>query len=101
VRAPTEDSGDSGGLERDLLAQRLEELRSDEEALDPRVGLDQRERLIHHVVLVGLGHLDPPLLDALDDPPRVQIEEEADAAAHLGEVLHREAQAAGPGGPHR
>ena len=73
--------------------QRLEQLRRGEHAADVVVGLQDRDRLVDHVVLVGLQVLAPALLDQLDHPARVEVDAEGDAAAVLGQVLHRQAQA--------
>ena len=48
------------------------------------------------VLLVGLDLLHLPHLDQLDDPARIEVDHEADAAAVLGQVLDREAQPARP-----
>ena len=50
-----------------------------------------------HVVLVRFEVLAPALLDQLDDPARIEIDAEADAAAVLGEVLDRQPQPPRPG----
>ena len=56
--------------------------------------LQERQRLVDDVLLVGLELLHLPLLDQLDDPARIEIDAEADAAAVLGEVLDRQPQPA-------
>ena len=57
-------------------------------------GRQRGDGLVDHVGLVGLQVIHPALPDQLDHPARVEIDAEADAAAMLREVLHREAQAA-------
>ena len=65
-----------------------------------QTGLQDRHRLIDDVVLVGLQVLAPALFDQLDDPPGIEVDAEADAAAAvLREVLDREPQAARPRRP--
>tara|TARA_B110000014_G_scaffold257782_1_gene242881 strand:- start:330 stop:914 length:585 start_codon:yes stop_codon:yes gene_type:complete len=57
--------------------------------------------LVHHVILIGLGALNPASLEALDDPPRVHVEAEGDASSVLGKVLYGQAEppwACGPKG---
>ena len=56
-------------------------------------GLENRDRLIDDVILVGLQVLAPALLDQLDHPARIEVDAEADAAAILREVLDRQAKA--------
>ena len=73
-------------------AQRLEQLRRGEHALDVVPGAEDRDRLIDAVLLVRFEVLHPALLDQLDDPPRIEIDAEADAAAVLGEMLDRQPQ---------
>ena len=74
--------------------ERLEQLRRREHAADVVPGLEDRDGLIDDVILVGLQVLAPALLDELDDPARIEIDAEADAAAVLREVLDRQAQPA-------
>ena len=76
------------------LAQGLEQLGGGEEALDVVVGLQEGEGLVDDVALVELHLLHLAALDELDDPARVEVDHEADAAADLAEVLDGEAQAA-------
>src|SRR5437867_3533263 len=73
--------------------KRLEQLGCGEHAPDVVAGLKNRNRLIDTMVLVGLQLLGPAFLDQLDHPARVQVDAEADAAAVLGEMLDRQAQA--------
>jgi hypothetical protein len=42
------------------------------------------------VFLIGLGLIDLPLLQNLDNPTRVEVHAEADAAAVLAKMLDRE-----------
>ena len=62
-------------------------------------GIEDRDRLIDHVILVGLQVLAPALLDQLDDPARIEVHAEADAAAVLREVLDRQTQTPRAGRP--
>ena len=75
-------------------AQGLEQLGSREHRLDVVPGREDRERLVDHVVLVGLEVLHPALLDQLDHPARVEVDAEADAATVLAQVLYGQAQPA-------
>ena len=77
--------------------QRLEQLRRREHALDVVAGAEDRDRLIDDVILVGLQVLGPALLDQLDDPARIEVDAEADAAAMLRQVLDRQPQPARAG----
>src|SRR6202011_3356312 len=61
--------------------QGFEQLWRGEHALDVVAGLENRDRLIDDVILIGLQMLGPPLLDQLDHPARIEIDAEADAAA--------------------
>ena len=74
------------------MAQRLEQLRRGEHALDVVAGAKDRQRLVDAVLLVRFEVLHPALLDELDDPARIEIDAEADAAAMLGQVLDRQPQ---------
>ena len=73
-------------------AQRLDQLRRAEHALHVVPGAEDRDRLIDAVLLVRFEVLHPALLDELDDPPRIEIDAEANAAAMLGQVLDRQPQ---------
>ena len=66
--------------------------------LDVVPGLEDRDRLVDHVILVRLQMLAPAFLDQLDDPARIEIDAEADAAAILREMLDGQAQPARTGG---
>ena len=84
--AAGEDAGDARLADRrahrlEPQRQRLEQLRRREHAADVVAGLEDRHRLIDDVILVGLQVLAPALLDQLDDPARIEIDAEADAAA--------------------
>src|SRR5437588_326675 len=81
-------------ITRPSAAQGVEELGRGEHALDVVVGGEDGDGLIDDVVLIRLQVLHPAFLDDLDDPARVEIDAEADAAAELGEMLDRQAQAA-------
>lgn len=83
--------------EVDLLAEGFEELRRGEHALD-FIGAEDGERLVDAVLLVELGFADFATFDELDDPARIEIDAEGDAAAVLGKVLDGQAQAARAGG---
>ena len=72
--------------------QRLQQLGRGEHALDVVAGAQNRDRLIDAVLLVRFEVLRPALLDELDDPPRIEIDAEADAAAILSQVLDRQPQ---------
>src|SRR5262249_53596170 len=61
--------------------------------------LQDRDSLIDHVILVSLEMLAPPLLDQLDHPSRIEVHAEADAAAHLRQVLDRQAETTRAGRP--
>ena len=66
-----------------------------EHAADVVAGLQNRDRLVDDVILVGLEVLGPALLDQLDDPARIEIDAEADPAAVLAQMLDGEPQAPG------
>ena len=70
----------------------FEQLRRGEHALDVVPGGEDRERLVDAVLLVRFEVLHPALLDELDDPPRIEVDAEADAAAILGQMLDRQPQ---------
>ena len=59
------------------------------------------QSLIYHVILIGLGALNPTSLEALDDPPWIHVEAEGDAAPMLGKVLYGQAKPPGACGPER
>ena len=92
--AAAEHAGDAGLLQRDALAQRFEQLRRGEQALDGVVRLEERQRLVDDVALVELHHLHLAHLDQLDHPARIEIDHEADAAAMLREMFDGEPQPA-------
>src|SRR4051812_31904080 len=58
---------------------------------------EDREGLVDAVILVEIDFLNFAALEALNDPARVEIDAERDAAAELGEVLDGEAQPARAG----
>src|SRR5262245_20819686 len=96
-----EDPRDAGLLDAAALLleaerERLEQLRGREHAADVVAGAQDGDRLVDHVLLVGLEVLGPALVDQLDDPARVEVDAEADPAAVLREVLDRQAQPARP-----
>jgi hypothetical protein len=62
------------------------------------VSLEKRQRLVDAVLFVTLGFLNVAALNELDDPARVEIDTEGDAAAMLREMLDSEAEAAGAAG---
>ena len=72
--------------------ERLEQFRRGEHAPDVVPRLENGHRLIDDVRLVGLEVLAPAFLDQLDDPARIEVDAEADAAAILREVLDRQPQ---------
>src|SRR4029079_17951867 len=97
--AARENSGDARLANRrsDLLEferERFEQLGRGEHAADVVIGLQNGDRLLDHVILVGLQMLAPALLDQLDDPSRVEIDAKADAAAILRQMLDGETQPA-------
>ena len=65
--------------------------------LDLVAGREHRHRLVDHVFLVQLELVHRAALDELDDPTRVEVDAEADAAAVLAEVLDCEPESAGAG----
>jgi hypothetical protein len=66
--AAAEDAADAGLLERNPLGQRLQQLWRDEQTTDGVVGLQQRQRLIDDVPLVGFHLFHQPRFDQLDHP---------------------------------
>ena len=96
--AAAEDAANARLLQRDLLGQRLEQLGRDEQAADVVVRLEQRQRLIDHVALVRLHLIHLARLQQLDDPARIEVDAERDAAAMLRQVLDRQPQPARTGG---
>ncbi len=99
--AAAEDARDAQLLQRHPLAQRFEELRRGEDALDVVVRLHQRQRLVDDVALVELHFLEGVALQELDHPARVQVHAETDSAAVLAEVLDGQSQAARAAGADR
>ena len=83
--------------ERHALGEVLEEARRGEHALDVPVPYD-RGRLVDDVLLVLAGHGALAHADEALHPARVEIDEVARAAAVIGEMLDREAQATRAGG---
>ena len=81
------------------VGQRLDQLRRREQAPDVVPGRQDGHRLIDHVGLVRLQVVHPALPDELYDPSRVEVDAEADAAAVLRQMLHRETQPARAAGP--
>ena len=81
------------------VAERFEQLRRGEHALDVVPGREDRQRLVDAVLLVRLQVLHPALLDELDDPPRIEIDAEADAAAVLARCSTASRSRRGPLGP--
>ena len=79
-------------------AQRFDQLRRAEHAFDVVAGAEDRDRLVDAMLLVGFELLHPALLDQLDDPPRIEIDAETDAAAMLGQVFDRQPQPPRAGG---
>ena len=80
-------------------AQCLDQLRRAEHALHFVSCAENRERLIDAVLLVRFELLHPAFLDELDDPARIEVDAEADAAAVLGQMLDGQPQASRPRGP--
>ena len=72
--------------------QRFEQLGRGEHAADVVAGAEDRDRLVDAMLLVGFEVLHPALLDQLDDPARIEIDAEANAAAMLGQMLDRQPQ---------
>ena len=99
LRAAAEDALDAGlGDARPVFDQphgeRFQQLGRHERALDVVPGAENGDRLIDDVVFVFLGFLDFAFLEQLDDPPRIEIDAEADPAAILGQVLDGQPQPA-------
>ncbi len=67
--------------------------------LDVVPGMQNRNGLLDAMLLVGFELFDGAAFDELDNPARIQIDAEADAAAMLGQVLDGQTQAARAGGP--
>jgi len=65
------------------------------------MGPEDGQGLVHHVILVGLGALNPTSLEAFDDPPWIHVEAEGDASSMLGKVLYGQAEAPRACGPKR
>ena len=76
----------------------LQQLGRGEHALDVVVRPQDRQGLLDAVVLVVLQHGELALLDQADDPARIEVDAEADAAADLGQVLDGQPQPPRPGG---
>ena len=101
---PAKMPGDAGVLQArpvrlQSIGQRLEQLGRGEQALDVVTGRQHRDRLVDHVVLIGLEVLHPALLDELDHPPGIQVHAEADAAPVLGQMLDGQPQPPGAARP--
>ena len=73
-------------------AQRFDQLRRAEHAFDVVAGAENRDRLIDAMLLVRFELLHPAFFDELDDPARIEIDAEADAAAMLGQMLDGQPQ---------
>ncbi len=80
-------------------AQGVEQLGGREHALDVVLGRKDGERLVDDVFLIGLEVLHPAFLDDLDDPARIEIDAEADAAAELARCSTARRSRRGPDGP--
>ena len=93
-------SRDAGAALLQRHGQRVEQLGRGEHAADVVPGREDRDGLVDAVLLVRFQVLHPALLDQLDDPARIQVDAEADAAAILRQVFHRQPQSrAVPTGP--
>src|SRR4029079_14262485 len=93
LSASAEHSRNSDLLQRHLLAERLEQLRSREQAANVVVCAQQRHALFDDVLLVLLGHLRLAHLQQLNDPARIEVDHQTDPAATFREMLDRETQA--------
>ena len=83
----------------DLLGERFEQLRRGEEAAHLAM-LQNGHGLIDDVLHVGAGLVELLVGDDLLHEARIEIDEVARAAAHVGEMLDGEAQAARAGRAH-
>ena len=92
--AAAEDAADAHFFQRHLFAERFEQLGGGEHAADIVVGAQKGESLFDDVLFVGFGLVDLAALEQFDDPARIEIGHEADAAAELREVLDGQAEAA-------
>jgi hypothetical protein len=97
--AAAEDAADAGFVDIDFLGERLEQFGRGEEAADFAVFEDHRG-LIDDVLHVGLGFVELLVRDQLLHPARIEIDEIAGAAAHIGQMLDGEAQPARAGRSH-
>src|SRR6185436_2408814 len=90
-------SGDAHFLQRNFFAERFEQLRRGKEAANVVVCSQQGEALLNYVLLVLFGLFCLALLNQLDDPTRIKIHHEANAAAKLCQMFDGEAQTARAG----
>src|SRR3954468_19060007 len=95
--AAAKHSGDTKLAQRHLLAQCFEQLWCCEQAANIVVRPQLRESLLNYMLLVLLRHFWLAHLDQLNDPTRIEINHEADAAAVLRQVFHGQAERAGAG----
>src|SRR6185503_3482305 len=92
LSAATEHASDPHLLQRDFLTQRFEKFGSREQTTNIFVRLQERQALLDDVLLVLLGHLRLAHLEQLDNPARIKIDHETDAAAMLSQVFDCETQ---------
>src|ERR1700693_2422126 len=93
LRAAAEHPCNAHLLQRYLLAKSFQQFGRGEQAADI-VRAQQREPLFDDVQLVGLGLVEFAALEELDDPARIEIGHETDAAAVLRQMLDSQTEAA-------
>ena len=76
----------------ECFAKRLEQFRSREHALDVMSRGQHGDSLVDAVLLVFFQVFHPSLFDQLDDPARIQVDAETDAAAMLSQMLDGQSQ---------
>src|SRR5262245_25704058 len=99
LRSAAEDPAYAHLLQAHFFADRFEQFRRREHALD-LMGLQQNERLLDDVLLVSLRFLNVAALEELDHPPRIKIKPETNSTTMLRQMLHREPQPPRTAGTH-
>src|SRR5687767_10107191 len=84
-------------FQRHSFAEGFQKFRRREKTTNVRVSLQERKALLDYVLFVAFCFFCFALFDQFDDPTRIEIHHEADAASELRQMLDRETQPAWPG----
>jgi hypothetical protein len=98
-RPATKDTLDPHLLERDLFAQRLEQLGSRKQALNRIVRFEQSQRLVDDMLLVLLHHPSSPILMSLITQRGSRSTQKGNPATVLRQMLDGQRSRRGPEGP--